>query len=244
MKLSYRDYELLFVDVHHNGETLRKIYEEFKDKLPIRYLHLNENFCTYAPGYTTWTPATTWNYGIEKAEGKFVIITGGDIILSYPDMIERFLVQYNGRRNSVLIHFLSHAMVNALSGIDWSNNPESIQSLPGYWDDIVDDITNRSRTIAGHTTYLTGQTKADWEWIGKFRTELGHLVNDQDLVIRENAIGKNAGTLDSYIAFHQAHPIESKEKGVPSKQSIVKHGYLYYNEAQARLLEPAPQDPD
>jgi glycosyltransferase involved in cell wall biosynthesis len=216
------------VDVLHEGTSLVNLYEEFKDKLPIRYLALHENF-HYLAEDTTRSPATTWNYGIRHSEGKFVIVTGADILLSSPNMIEKFLTQYKERRLAALTYFLSASMTNGLE-ID-----APIQSLGGFWEENINGNKNMNRTVAGHTTYLTGQPRDVWEWIGLFRTDLSHLVNDQDLVIRENFLGKNAETLD-YVCYHQCHPTGEKQ------HNVVSPGWHYENEAQARLLEPAPRD--
>ena len=236
-KLSYKNYELVFIDITNNGNDLEYLYEEFKDKLPIRRVVLPEFTKMWTPE-TTWTPATTWNYGIRHSEGKFVIVTGGDILLSSPDLIEKFLDQYKGRRNAVLTHFISISMVDSLDGMDWMGDPRMVQNLSGYWDGVENGNINTNRTTAGHTTYLTGQPREDWEWIGLFRTDLSHLVNDQDLHIRENFVNRSAGTLEDYIGFHQAHPIDE-----PISYEGISPGWNYHSEAQARLQEPAPRDP-
>lgn len=238
-KLSYTDYELLFVDVLHGDINLKKLYEEFRGKLPIRYFSLEENGKEYIRDVTTWTPATTWNYGIRQSTGKFVITCSADVILSYPDMIERFLEQYRSSRISVLTYFLSKEMTEQLSTLDWYNNPDSIQGFTGFWDDMISGVTNRSRLAAGLTTYITGQPREMWEYMGLFREELSHLVNDQDMMLRDVYLGRGVDTLDGYVAYHQAHPLETIGMGV----NCASPGWNYHNEQQARLLEPAPRDP-
>ena len=235
-KLSYVDYELLFVDVIHK-ENLKSLYKEFETLLPIKYLSLQENFKIYVPNATTWTPATTWNYGIRQSTGKFIITCSADILLSYPDMIEKFLEQYRNNRLSVLTYFLNRDMTNSLDSYDWIGNPDSIQLFSGCWEMGIDGTTNSSRKAAGLTTYITGQPRERWDYFGLFREELGHLVNDQDLVMREACLNLGAETLNNYVGYHQAHPLSN---------DIFPHiacpGWHYENEAQARLLEPAPRD--
>ena len=233
-KLTYTDYVLVFIDILYDKINLLPIYEEFKDRLPIRRLELPENFQEYSPD-STWTPATTWNYGIRHSDGKFVILTGADILISYPDMIERFLTQYSNRRLASLTYFLSRGMTLELENIPWKPNPDCIQTIGGFWDDNSSGNQNMNRTTAGHTTYLTGQPRNEWEWMGLFRTDLSHLVNDQDLVIREGFLGREAEMLDGYVCYHQAHPPEKVH-------NVVSPGWHYETEAQARLQEPAPRD--
>ena len=237
-KLSYTDYELLFVDVLYRNTNLKNLYEEFRGKLPIRYLSLEENGKEYIRDVTTWTPATTWNYGIRQSTGKFVITCSADLILSYPDMIERFLEQYKSDRISVLTYFLSQRMTEQLDQIDWYNNPDNIQSFGGFWNEDISGATNFSRLLAGLTTYITGQPRERWDYMGLFREELSHLVNDQDVMLREVCLGRGVGTLDGYMAYHQAHPLE-----IGMDVNCITPGWNYHNELQTRLLEPAPRDP-
>ena len=238
-KLSYPDWELLFIDVLHADVNLVGIYEEFKDKLPIRYLSLQENIKQYIPDVTTWTPATTWNYGIKQSEGEFVITCSADIILSYPNMIEKFLTQYRRNRLSVTTYFLNGDMTNALDTFDWLSDPDSVQALPGFWDTpIWGGMPNRAMGLAGLITFITGQPKEMWEYVGLFRTDLSHLVNDQDLMLRDVALGRGVDTLNGYYCYHQAHI----EPMMPHGVNIMYPGWTYQNEAQARLLEPAKRD--
>jgi glycosyltransferase involved in cell wall biosynthesis len=238
-KLSYKNYELLFVDVDVNGENLQAVYDEFCTELPIKYLTLKENLDTLEEGVTTWTPATTWNYGMTKADGEFIITCSHDLILSKPDLIERFLDQYTNRRISVLTYFLGYKHLGMLSGaIDWLGNPDSIQSLHGFWDDVINGDKNKDRKSAGITTFMTGQSRAAWDWFGRFRKDLSHLVNDQDIVMREMCLGIGAETLKDYVVYHQPHP------GLVGmdRDKICQPGWHYKNELQARLLEPAERD--
>jgi len=237
-KLSYKDYELLFVEIKHDGDNLEPIYNVFKDQLPIRYFSLEENLKSYIPGVTSWTPATTWNFGMTQAIGKFIIICGADILLSYPDMIEKFLDQYKDNRVGVLTYYLSPLITDLLGtgNVDWMNDPLAISNLPGFWDVPVTGDINRNRTSAGLTTFLTGQPREAWDYMGGFRTELSHLVNDQDLYLREVALGKRCETMKDYFAYHQAHPFQK------ATTPICSPGWHYANEKQARLQEPAERD--
>jgi hypothetical protein len=235
---SYPDWELLFIDVLHSGVNLVGVYDEFKDKLPIRYLSLEESY-QYIPDKTTWTPATTWNYGIKQSSGDFVITCSADIIPSHPDMIERFLDQYEKSRISVLTYFLDAEMTNSLDNLDYVNESNMIQSLPGFWDRVVwGGMPNKMMGAAGLTTFITGQPREMWEYVGMFRTELSHLVNDQDIMLRDVALGRGVGTLIGCCGYHQAHLEPSKPYG----KNIMFPGWTYQNEMQARLLEPAIRD--
>jgi hypothetical protein len=239
-KLSYPNWELLFMDVIHFGISLEKVVKGFEDKLPIRYIPLQEDMRNYIPDVTTWTPATTWNTGIRASTGDFVITCSADILLSYPGMIENFLGQYRGNRLSVTTYHLTADMTNALDTIDWLSNPDSVKDLPGFWDTPVwCESCNTAMGQAGLVTFITGQPKERWEHVGMFRTELSHLVNDQDLMLRDRALGRGVDTLENYYGYHQSHNAE------PDFQSGVENrypGWTYQNEQQARLLEPAKRD--
>lgn len=232
-RLQHKSYEILFMDVLSKDTNLKSLYDEFEGRLPIRYVPIVEDMKQYSPE-TTWTGATTWNYGIRHSEGKFVITCSGDVIISSPDMIDKFLDQYKSDRISVLTYFLSANMTRDFLFADWVNNPDVIQTLPGFWSEVVGGATNSSRLLAGLTTYVTGQPRSMWEHMGLYRTELSHLVCDQDLVLRDVACGRGVGTLDGCIGYHQYHP--------QGKYVVLSPGWTYQNEMQARLLEPAIRD--
>lgn len=239
--LSYKNYELLFMDILHSDVSLEDVFNEFKDRLPIRRIPLVENMNSYVQDETTWTPATTWNTGIRKSEGKFVITCSADILLSYSDMIEKFLEQYTQFRISVKTYFITKEMMVHFDSVDWFGNPDSLQTLPGFWDYPVhpSKYTNASITTGGLTTFITGQPKEMWEWMGMFRTELSHLVNDQDMMLRDVACRGGVDTLKDYVAYHLPHPDNDVR---PKGQQVTSPGWTYHNEMQARLLEPAPRD--
>jgi hypothetical protein len=191
----------------------------------------------YIPNETTWTPATTWNYGIGQSVGDFVVTCSADIIPSCPDMLEEFLTQYQNNRISVLTWFLSKDMTLKLD--ECIDHPEILEELPYFFDQQIDGDTNRNRHLAGLTTYITGQPKEMWEYMGLFRTELSHLVNDQDMMLRDVAVGRGVDTLAGCVGYHQAHHIELD---IPCGANVMSPGWQYENENQARLLEPAPRD--
>lgn len=231
-KLTHPSWELIFMNPTRAGvgeDNLEFLYDEFKDILPIRYYHLEEG--------ESRTPAMTWNTGMSHAEGKFVIVCSADILLSYSDLIERYLAQYSDRRISTNIYFLTKDMTDMLGTVDWYGNPDVIQTFPSFFSEEINGQTNHARTSAGLLTHHTGMTKDRWEWFGKFRTEVSHLVNDQDVVVRENALGIEVDTVEGYVAYHQAHP-----PIVGSYQPVNSPGWHYANEMQARLLEPAERD--
>lgn len=238
-RLTYPDYEFLFMDTIQYGVTLENVFHEFENRLPIVYIPIERNMTMIYDPEKTWTPATTWNHGIKRAKGKFVITCSSDLIISAPDMIEKFLDQYKLDRISVLTYFLSAHMTNSLlDSVDWKSNPNIIQTFGGFWGDEIHADTNFNRRLAGLTTYVTGQPKDMWEYMGLFRTELSHLVSDQDMMLRDVCMGKGVGTLNGCVAYHQEHPIDGFISGA------TKPGWNYHNEAQARLLEPAPRDPN
>jgi glycosyltransferase involved in cell wall biosynthesis len=239
-RLTYPDYEFLLIDTIQNGETLETVFKEFEKRLPIVYIPIERNKTTVYDPNKTWTPATSWNHGIKRSSGKFIITCSSDLIISAPDMIEKYLAQYTTDRISVLTYFLSlHMTNNLLDTVDWKSNPDIIQTFGGFWGDVIHADTNFSRRLAGLTTYVTGQPKDMWEYMGLFRTELSHLVSDQDMMLRDVCLGRGVGTLHGCVAYHQEHPIDLVISG-----ANLQPGWNYHNEAQARLLEPAPRDPN
>ena len=168
-----------------NGTNQHQCMRNSRIGLPIRYFPLIENYSKYIPDVTTWSPATTWNTGIRKAEGKFVIVTSADIIISDADALEKFLNQYNGNRISATTYFLSEEITyGTINTIDWKSDPRLIMTLPGFIEGNGGGRTNHTPTPANLLTFLTGMEKSKWEEIGGFRTQLSHLVNDQDLYLR------------------------------------------------------------
>lgn len=231
-QLKYPSWELVFMNVIGRGVwPLDKIADKFKDRLPIKYHLVTEEECH--------TPAMTWNTGFMRSEGRFVITCSADILVTAPDMIEKYLEQYNNVRLSTLTYHLTRIMTEDLDVADWYNNPNSVQSMPGFWWKEIDGERNEDRLAAGLTTYQTGMSRERWEWFGKFRTEYSHLANDQDVVLREKALGVGCDTLQGYCGYHQAHPpMEQTEKFTPFEAG----GWIYENERQARLLEPAKKE--
>jgi hypothetical protein len=234
-KLTYKDYEILFMDCVGESNQLG-VYNEFKNRLPIKYHLLQEDFGRYVEDETTWSPATTWNTGIRKSESKFVIVTSADIIISAHDALEKFLAQYRGNRISALTYFLSNEITDSLGGVDWKSNSGVIRSMEGFGDFMSRGRTNQEPLPPAQLTFLTGMEKSEWESIGCFRTQLSHLVNDQDLHLREMFLGREVDTWDGCVAYHQAHPVGERVV------DVTRPGWHYETERQARLIDEAPRD--
>ena len=228
-KLTYPNWELIFMNPVENNPmefNLYGLFLEFKDRLPIEF-HQTEN---------TLTPAQTWNEGINLAHGRFVITCSADILLTGGDLLQRYLDQYRDIRESVLVYKLSRSATKNLDGIDWYNRPDTIQELMDFWSAEIDGELNRTRKQAGLTTYHTGMTAERWKWFGGFRTEHSFYVNDSDIVEREKNLG-GCDTIQGYWAVHQAHPQENY-----SYPPLNTSKWVYENELQSRLLEPAKED--
>lgn len=233
--LSYPDCEFLFYD---NGSVMpnqeQGIIQSFGEScsVPIRYTRFD----------TVRAVNRVWNQGLEEASGDFIIFAQMDFILSSKDLVEKMLGAYQeGLRVSILPYFLSEKNSMELSTIDWRNNPKLIETLTQFW--ILPDAAGRRNmdiTSAGIFSYITGQYRRDWEYIGGFRKETyGHLWLDQDLHKREQVLKKPVITPSGICAYHQWHPTPSVEQRIPN----MSHGYIYRNEREARLLEPAVAEP-
>jgi len=223
--LTCPDYEFILVDDNGNA-PLDGLVSEYRDRLPIQYLRL-------ADGNKDRTPAVAWNRGFELSTGEFVIFVMSDVIVSGKDLIERYQAQFKTERINVNTYKLSQTQTAMLDTIDWKSDPNIIKTLPKFWDEWVDGQPNSARLLAGLITNLTGMSREMWKWFGLFREEKSHLTADQDLVLRDMALGRGVDTLNDYVAFHQWHP--------PAHVTMAG-GWKYENERQARLLEPAPKE--
>ena len=180
-------------------------------------------------------PAISFNEGFKNSTGNFVIMMCGDIILSDKDVFRKFLDCHTGQKISLLTYFLSMEMTRELDNIDWKNNPRVIEEIDGFWNFRLPhhSTTNIQNIAAGLTSYATGNTRERWEYIGLFRNEEHHLVSDQDMHLRERCLGFGVDTVLDVCAYHQYHQ---------SPDVAVGKSYIYKNEQQARLLEPAERE--
>lgn len=213
------DYEFIIVDdASGSSEAIQKIATS--ENLPnLRYYRLESAIDR--------VPNIAWNFGMEQANNDFVIVTGCDLIISHKTVLRHILDGYKGYRISVLTYFLSLFQTVNLNLINWKNDPKKIEDIDGFWEDLSwDNFPNKLRRAAGLTTYLTGQYKSDWEWIGGFRDEEGHLFADHDLHQREALLKLGCETAPIVRAYHQYHP-----KPVPP----VGDSYTYTTENEARL---------
>ena len=126
-----------------------------------------------------------------------------------------------------------------LDRTDWKNNPDLIKEFPGFWDEVIHADTNRVGYWLDLPPILLDNLRDMWDYMGLFRTEFSHLVSDQDMMLRDVFLGRGVGTLEGYCAYHQAHPVDMVISG-----ANLQPGWNYHTEAQARLLEPAPRDPN
>jgi len=222
----YPDYELIIVD-DNSEEDLRVAVWNWNKK--IKNLHYHK-----ISSSSDRTPATAWNFGYCQSQGEFVIFTGADLILSSEYMIQHMINSYVGRRVSVQNLFLSRLNTWMLHFIDWKSNPRAIESLPGFWKyRYWPDIDNRGLKIhweANITTYLTGQRRCDWEWLGLFREDDTQYTADQDIYLREQVLHRTATTVKDVCTYHQWH-----------KRPKIRVGRsrVYENELQARLIDRA-----
>ena len=181
------------------------------------------------------TPAVAWNSGYKVSQGDFVIVTNGDLILSHNAAIQDILDSYKGNRVSVLTYFLSKENTRDLDTINWKENPNLIAEMTNFWSyrEYNQTNINADLLLAGLTTYVAGQTREDWDFIGLFREEDFQLGADQDLYLREVIFEKYADTAKITRAYHQWHSPPQVNLGA---------SYIYKTERQARLLDPAERE--
>lgn len=224
--LSYDNFEIIFVDDGSKPESeIEELVNVWAEEMPIKYYRLEST--------RDRTPAISYNYGFDKSDGEFVIFASSDILLSGHDMCERFLDQFDGiHRISVLTYVLDAKQTTQLDELGWVENHKLIENMRDFWDTLdKDGQPNRLRLSAGLLTHITGQSRERWKWLGLFRNLEGHLFADQDIVIREQALGIGCNTLQGFWGYHQFHDNPAVPMNSPE--------FIYENERQARLLEPA-----
>jgi glycosyltransferase involved in cell wall biosynthesis len=228
----YPDYEVILVDDGSvQANKISGAAKEFESRIMrLKYIRLEHE--------KDRTPTVAWNEGFKHSDGDYVIFTSGDLIISHRDLIKRMLTYAgNKTRLSVVTFFMSPEMTAKLDFVSWSDNPQIIQSFPGFWEYVYTNrlLTNKdigNSWLAGIHTYLTGQSREDWEYFGLFREDETHLVADQDVHLREVALKIwKVDTPKEICAYHQWHPVPKVEAGTSRK---------YSNANQARLLEEAP----
>jgi hypothetical protein len=118
--------------------------------------------------------------------------------------------------------------------LGWEQDATIIEKLPGFWDYAWDRVQNIDKMDAYNLAHITGATKKYWEWFGWFRNHRkGYRWLDQDVVMRENALGIRGFTVPNVSCYHQWHG------DYGSSSAVNVPGYIYDNEKQARLLEEA-----
>jgi len=221
------NYEFIVIDDGSEIDLQETVMSFSKDIKSLSYHKI--------PNKKDRTPNIAWNFGYKMSKYDFVVFTCGDLIISSKDILQRMVEAYQGERVSVLTYLLSQRMsFDLVTRIDWKSDPKLIETATHFWEDeSVDNFPNRNRLAAGLTSYCTGQYREDWKWIGGFRNEDTHLVSDQDMHLREKAVGRGVSTAQGVVAYHQWHQRPMVTPGL---------SYVYENEQQARLLEPARKE--
>lgn len=223
------DVEFLFCD-NASADPLTTKEIVFKSGLPISCYQRNDiPVCANR----------NWNALYKEAKGDFIIFTMADEIISTKNIIQEMLNTYQeGERVSVLTYELNAEMTWALDKIPWQENPRIIETLPGFWTDSW--CVNTTRHGAGLLMHTTGMFREDWDYFGLFRNEDGYLLQDRDIVLREQVLKKSVHTPDprkSVCSYHQFH-----DRWIP-KEWIEGPSFTYFTEREARLLDPVPPDP-
>lgn len=223
------DVEFLFCDnASGDGITAKEVV--YKSGLPIAYYTRNDiPVCANR----------NWNALYKQSTGNFIIFTMQDEIISTKNIVYEMLKSYRrGERVSVLPYELNAEMTWALDNIPWQSDPRIIETLPGFWDDPW--CANTTRHDAGLLMHTTGMFRRDWDYFGLFRNEDGYLLQDRDIVLREQVLGKKVHTPDprtSVCSYHQFH-----DRWIP-KEWIAGPSFTYHTEREARLIDPVQQDP-
>ena len=174
-----------------------------------------------------------WNSAGKKSSGEYIVFAMQDEIISRKCILEEMLNREAKVRFSVQNYFLSEDMTNKLPA-GWERDATLIEEMDGFWDYAWDRVPNRRKTDAPNLAHVTGWTREGWDWFGWFRNQYrGYRWLDQDVVMRENALGIRADTVFGISCYHQWHG------DYGSSSAVNVPGYIYENERQARLLEEA-----
>jgi hypothetical protein len=184
-----------------------------------------------------------WRWEGIASDGDYVVFCAAHEILGQYNILE-MMEENQKARSSAIKYCLNQEQTDKLSSINWLDNPKIIEDLPGFWDydfsnhpGLVDWEPNSRRLSAGLLMNLSGATRKYWEFLGWHRDdEFGYLNTDTDIVLREYVLREFAGVpmpITVGSCYHQYHD------RAPVPQEQVLPAYVYENEAQARLLEPA-----
>lgn len=213
--IDYPSFDFILVDNASGCPEIEEIAGEFKNKLNLTYYK--------EPSWIIMN--VLWNKYAKTYAGDYVVFAMQDEIVVGNDVIQQ-MQEFPESRASIFTYFMNQAETQAIEGLGWQSDPTRIHK----------PLT--TETSAGLISHITGASRKYWDWFGWFRDdERGHLWLDQDLHIRECAIGNTCKTPANAYCLHQWHPVSNH---LP--HDFTRPGYQYANEAQARLLEPAEQD--
>lgn len=223
------NYEIIIIDDGSKKEdNLPSVVVEYAPWMSsLQYIRLDNNKYRL--------PNIAWNTGLEVSTGDFVLFAMGDVIISRKDIWKHIQDCYVGNRVGLLTYFLSPITTEHLSIVKWENNPQVLETSPGFWEwQSEEGETNRHRSqnIGHHvarTAYIFGCERKRWEWFGGLRNDdKSQLLCDNDLFYREQCLGIPATPIPVVRGYHQWHEKVFKSTG---------YSYQYKTELQARLLE-------
>lgn len=213
VNISYRDFDFVLVDNNTKNPEIQNIALSFQEPLNLEFFREDSwhNMCVL------------WDKYGQASEGDYVIFAMQDEIVCGIDVVQK-MMEFD-RRASIFTYFMNQSQTSELDSLPWQGDP-SIIPLP---------FTDQ--TTAGLISHIHGNWRKNWDWFGWFRNdERGHLWLDQDVHLREVALGVPAETPKGVYCLHQYHNL------TPMPANFPQPGYRYKNELQARLLEPAERD--
>lgn len=214
--INYPDFDLTVIDNGSGNPEIEILVGLFKDKLPITFVK--------EPAFMNIN--RVWNKYGKAARGEYIVYSMMDEVISHNDILQKMMDCSSEARTSIFTYFMNEQETIYMNTIDWFNDPTVIPK------------PRTTETSAGLLSHITGNFKKNWEWFGWFRDdEKGHLWLDQDIYLREKALGSKfyCRTPENVYCLHQSHPSAASPNNM-------RPGYHYKNEMQARLLEPAERD--
>lgn len=215
--LDYPEFDFTIIDNGTHVAKLEEIVSGFKDKLHIQF---------YVEDKLTAVNILYNKYG-KASKGDYIVFSMMDEIISHGDVLQKMIGLSDDRRATLATSFLNADQTSLLeSKTDWQAKPSS---LPTTW---VGSVAPQA-AILGH---ITGNYRKNWEWFGWYRDlPHGHLWLEQDVHIRELCLNKLAVSPTDVWCYHQFHP-------APVDASLMRPGFHYKTELEARLIEKAERD--
>lgn len=202
-KSTYENYELVIVENNSEKEETFEYYKQIKQNPKIRIAKYEINYFNYS---------AIVNFGVENAQGDYVILLNNDIEILTSDWIEQMLM-YTQRKNvgicGIKLYFpdksIQHAGVTIGTRGLAGHRAREIEEKDFKKDDYINIVQNLSAVTAACFMVEKNLYK---EMLG-FDEKLAVAFNDIDFCLKI----RQAGYLIVYNPFAYGYHYESKSRG-------------------------------